>query len=90
MAGKCNVCGFPLDPWGECIRCVPKSAQVMEQKHCEKMRVIARRELSARPAEQVAQELSHRFPELSLDVVKKLEVGVRRRKRVNPVCPTDS
>ena len=84
MTGKCKECGFALDPWGECIRCVPKSEQVMEQRHCEKMRIIARRELSARTAEQVSHELAHRFPEMSVDVVRKIEVGVRRRKRSQP------
>ena len=81
MAGVCKECSFSLDPWGECIRCVSKTEQAAEQKYCEKLRIIARRELGQRSAEVVAGNLAHRFPEVSLDVIQAIEKTVRRKKK---------
>ena len=78
---RCKECGFPCDPWGSCIRCVSKEDQAPEQRHCEKVKLIAMRELGVKSARTVTDELSRRFPELSITVVEKLEKKVRRRKR---------
>ena len=80
MGKRCPECGYPLDPWGGCIRCT-KPDEEKAIKKAEKIRVIALRELVSKTPIQVAHELSGRFPAMSIDVAQKLNQQVKRRKR---------
>lgn len=77
MAKLCHKCGFPLDPWGDCIRCVRDD----NVRDCERIRVAVRRDLQTMEPSQVAHRYRDMYPALTVDVVASIGKRVKRRQR---------
>jgi len=42
---KCEKCNYPLDPWGECIRCPSKADQQTMDNRCKGIKIAVLRAL---------------------------------------------
>jgi hypothetical protein len=75
MNNTCLKCGYALDPWGDCIRCVP----IDVSKQCESLKTSVMRDLQTmHPAQIVAR---YQNDTLSADVINAIGKQMKRGRR---------
>lgn len=78
MSKKCPKCGFDVDPWGECVRCF----KVDNRKDCDRIRTAILRDLQLMSPAQAVHKYRESFPALTVDVVRAIGKGVKRKNSV--------